>query len=354
MAKKKNEDRNDIIKDIQEKFKGQNIKIGFMSEDESLGKIERFSTGNVALDVLTDGGLIKGRVNEIYGAEGCGKSTLLLDIIAHNQKLNDSFISAIINNEKTLDREYALSKKIDLSRLMCIEPETLEQSGDLCNLISKSDAGVHLVGFDTIQAIAPEAELTDSKGKDKSVGDKTIALLGRVYSQFFRMYTSRSIGEMTLILLSQVRTDLSLAHMGIALQRPTGGNAIKHYNMFCIELSRKSWDKSPAKCPPKSFLVKMKLIKCKVLSRYEGNSIIAYFYKGSFDRKMNIIGIARDLKIIKKDKIKIDEYEDTFEDLEDLYNKIPEETVNKLEKMLRSEYTNQITIFEGEENGQES
>jgi len=57
-----------------------NVKIGIMSEDESIGNIKQFKTGNVPVDILT-GGLFQGMVNVIYGNQSVGKSTFIRDMV---------------------------------------------------------------------------------------------------------------------------------------------------------------------------------------------------------------------------------------------------------------------------------
>jgi len=351
------EKKKQILEKI-EKFKGQfdldeSTKISFMDEDITIGQIDRLKSGVVPFDILTGGGWAKGRINEVYGPAGVGKTTLMLNTIGHNQKISD-FLATYLNNERTLDRARAEDLGVKLSELVVGEFKTNEQAADFCNSITDEDSGVDCAAFDTIQALSSEGELV-KKDKDKSVSDNTMALLPRVWSQFLRMYTSKSIGKMTLILGSQVRMNLGSF---IVKEMPTGGNAIKHYNMLNVELSKagaKYWPET--EIPFKSFPVRMKIIKSKLFNRYEGNEIIGYFYKGSFDRKFNIIAMGKDYDVHnnksysyipkKKDKDESKKVTETFKGLSDMYERITEEALIAMERDICIEYEKTITLTKG-------
>ena len=67
---------------------------------------EVIPTGSLALDVaLGAGGIPRGRVTEIFGAESAGKSTLAIHIMAETQKLGG--LAAYIDVEHAMDPVYA-------------------------------------------------------------------------------------------------------------------------------------------------------------------------------------------------------------------------------------------------------
>ena len=87
MAKKKNIDLDQIIKDINNKVKDDTAIMRLGDGKKKLKDIETVSTGSLSLDVATGiGGVPKGRIVEIYGPESSGKTTLTLHIIAEAQK----------------------------------------------------------------------------------------------------------------------------------------------------------------------------------------------------------------------------------------------------------------------------
>ena len=272
-----------------------NVKIGIMADDKTIGVIEQFKTGNVAVDILT-GGFFKGLVNVIYGGPGVGKSTTIRDMAAYTQKEYGAF-QLYMNQEKTMDRTYWEQYGVDFNMLEVAEFETTEQSLDMCNKCATGEHPVDILTIDTLQAISPEGEL--HKGKDtKSVADNTMALLPRLYSQFFRMYTSINTG-LSVILVSQVRT--AGIGGGMPFDGMTGGNAIKHYCNLIVKMTKSesltAWPYSTAKLPPHSYVVNYKIDKIKGASRYKGLTLRGYFFKGKFDRRFNIIAIGKDLGI---------------------------------------------------------
>ena len=233
------------------------VKIGFLSDDKDIGVIERLPTGILGFDILTGGGLVKGKINQIYGPEGCTKTTLTLKAIANCQKIDPMFIAAYLNNEKTFDRDWAAYNGVDPQRLLVADVTTGEESADLCNHLSSEENEVDFAAFDTIQALSTKTELGKSDKKKRSVGDKTMADIPRMYSQFLRMYTSQSAGTLTLLLASQVRMDLGSF---IPTATATGGNAIKHYNILTVEMRKGGKTHWPStEIPPKSFTVCLKI-----------------------------------------------------------------------------------------------
>jgi len=168
-----------FMKKFEDKKSGKvksGIKIGFMSEDETIGKIEKIPTGIIAFDILTGGGWVKGKINQLWGAPGCGKSTMMLASTGNCQNNIDDFLGAYLNNEHTLDRDYAEYLGVNLDELLVAEMTTTEESADFINMLADPEVGVDLAAFDTIQALAPQGELETSKGTEKSVADNTMAL----------------------------------------------------------------------------------------------------------------------------------------------------------------------------------
>lgn len=330
---------NKAIAAFQKKFKleeNESVRIGFMSDNEDLGNITHLATGNTAFDTISKGGFVEGQINVVYGEEGSGKSTLFLMSIAYQQKINENYIAAYLDNEKTFDRAYAISLGVDLERLVFGRFETNEQSVDFC--LACLDMGINALYIDTLQALAPEGELRKG-AKDKSVADNTMALIPRMYSQFLRMYTSKSVGTLTLILGSQVRMDLGAF---IATAKDTGGNAIKHYNILTVELKKLSiqsngnWPAAHESAPAGSFPVQYKIIKSKMLNRFKGCTILSYFVGGKVDRKFNILGVAKEIGLTDGKKLG----DASFKGFYDMVNRIDDSLVDNILPKLIDGYSN--------------
>ena len=343
----------------------EKIKIGFLSEDEKLGKIEKLPTGLIALDTLTNGGLAKGHVNLIYGGESAGKTTTFFEIIKHCQRTLTDFLPGYVSAEKSLDRIYATAVGVDANEVVIMEGETAENNTDFCIQAADPENGYNLLIVDTLQALASKQELYKGSTETvRSTEDNSMALLPRVYSQFFRMYTSRSIGQLTLLFGSQVRTDLS--NPMFARDKQTGGNALKHYNLITIQMRRagdSEWPTGKDGVPPNSFVVVLSLDKAKIPNRYRGNKINMYFKEGKFEHKFNVVALAKDIGLHdgKTLKYEVDEpladsasetkeVEFKARGFNDFYNRIPDEAVEWLEKRINEAYTKQVMSYEGDVN----
>lgn len=314
------------------------IKVGFLSDNPEFGKVERLETGILPIDILSGGGLIKGQINQIYGSMNVGKSTTFLNIIAHQQKINPDFTCAYLNNEKTFDAAYAIHLGVDPDRFTVFEADTQEASADFC--IAALEGGFDLLIVDTLQALAGSNEIkSDKSGNINSVESNTMALLPRLWSQFLRMYTSKSLGKMTLLLGSQVRMDLAAFK---PTERSTGGNAIKHYNVLTMGMHRMGDGNWPtanyADVPPNSHVVKYQIDKIKSMGRYDGLTLNGYFVRGTFHNPVNTISIAKEVGLTDGRSVEIDGNIYKFRGINDMINNHPPEMINILNSKLMEAY----------------
>lgn len=376
-----NADRKKILNKMLDKYKkdkemNEDVPIGFMSDNEHIGKIEHLETGIIGLDTISNGGIIKGKINIIWGGENTGKSTLLLQTIAHRQAKDPDFVAVLCDNEKVFDRSYAESLGVDPDRLIVGAGfESAENAYDFCNDFARSGE-VQMVVIDTIQALASKGELYKSSGAQKSTEDNTMALIPRLLSQFLRMYVSQTSMTTTLVLLSQVRLDLGSF---VPSKKKTGGQAIDHYNIFNVQLNSTKahsgsetndtkwpWTITTEKeSPPKSFVLKMKIHKAKMEGRYDGNTLTMYFHKGKFEDKLNVLAIAKRLGLhdgktliyYKRNNFLDDAIaagsdwqEEPIEfkakGFKDMYTRIPDDAIRWLKTQIIPAYTN-IISFDG-------
>ena len=102
-------------------------------------RIASISTGSIALDLaLGIGGIPRGRVTEIYGAEASGKSTLAYHIMAEAQRAGGT--AAYIDAEHALDPGYATKCGLDAEELLVSQPDTAEQALEICEYLVRSGA----------------------------------------------------------------------------------------------------------------------------------------------------------------------------------------------------------------------
>ena len=87
-------------------------------------EIEVITTGSINIDMaLGVGGVPKGRIIEVYGAESSGKTTIALHIVAQAQK--NKGVVAYIDAEHALDPEYAKALGVDVDELLISQPDFL-------------------------------------------------------------------------------------------------------------------------------------------------------------------------------------------------------------------------------------
>jgi len=344
---------------IKENKLPENVKMGFLDENENIGKIERLPTGLIGFDVLTGGGWVKNKINQLVGGESTGKTTSLLNSFAYWQKTMEDFLTAYIPAEKNFDREWAMAQGCEPDSMWVYEPRSAEENLDFVMKCS-NESPVNCLVIDTLQALASVKEVYKGKkpdgshsDKERSTEDDTMALIPRLYSQFLRMYTAKTTDTLTLILTSQVRTDIT--SMSMMKDKETGGNALKHYNMLNVKMTRVSDSKFPIiidkKPPPNSYAVQLEITKSKVKNRYRGNKLLMYFYKGSFEHKFNVLALAKDIGGIHDGKgytytnTEGQVVEIKAKGFNDLYNKITDEAIADMEKQLMNAYTKKVMNY---------
>jgi recombination protein RecA len=211
--------------DIERSYgKGAVMKLGDRMNTDG---IEVISTGSIGLDfALGVGGVPKGRVVEIYGAEASGKTTLALHMVAQAQK--GGGLAAYIDAEHALDPEYAKKLGVDIDNLFISQPDSGEQALEICDQLVKSGA-LDIVIIDSVAALVPKAEI------DGEMGDSHMGLQARLMSQALRKMTA-TIGRNNtcVVFINQIRMKI-----GVMFGNPettTGGNALKFYSSVRLEV----------------------------------------------------------------------------------------------------------------------
>lgn len=213
------------ISQLEKKFGvGTLMRLG----DKPLQEVEAIPTGAFNLDVaLGIGGIPKGRIIEIYGAEASGKTTLALHIAAECQKQGG--IVAFVDAEHALDVAYANRLGVQTDNMLLSQPDGGEQALEVTETLVRSSA-VDLVIIDSVAALVPRQEI------EGNMGDSHVGLQARLMSQALRKLTAIVAKSNTaVIFINQTRIKIG-APAFVNPETTTGGVALKFYSSVRLEV----------------------------------------------------------------------------------------------------------------------
>lgn len=211
---------------IQKQFgQGSIMRLG----ENEIVQVDTIPTGSLALDAsLGIGGIPKGRITEIYGAESSGKTTLAMHILANAQRMGGE--AAFIDAEHALDPIYADKIGLNVDKLLVSQPSSGEQALEITEMLVRSNA-VDAICVDSVAALVPKAEL------EGEMGDSHVGLQARLMSQALRKLTGAvSRSNCAVIFINQIRMQI-----GVMFGNPettTGGRALKFYASVRIDIRR--------------------------------------------------------------------------------------------------------------------
>ena len=241
MARKKAEEKDD--KKLSEREKMLNLALKQIEKDYGEGAIMKLgenqkmniraiSTGSLNLDIaLGVGGVPRGRIIEIYGAESSGKTTLALHIIAEAQKAGGTV--AFIDAEHALDPVYAKALGVNIDELLISQPDTGEQALEISDMLVRSGA-MDVIVVDSVAALVPKAEI------EGEMGDQQMGLQARLMSKALRKLTgSIAKSDTVMIFINQIREKIGGFSFVPGVQTTTsGGRALKFFSTVRMEVKR--------------------------------------------------------------------------------------------------------------------
>ena len=274
------------LKQIRKDFgEGSIMKLG---ENQGMN-IEVIPTGSINLDLaLGLGGVPRGRIIEVYGAESSGKTTIALHIVAQAQKMGG--VAAFIDAEHALDPVYAKALGVDVEELLISQPDFGEQALEIADMLVRSGA-IDVIVVDSVAALVPKAEI------DGEMSDQQMGLQARLMSKALRKLTgSINKSKTTMIFINQVRDKIGGFSFG-PQTTTTGGKALKFYSSVRMEVKRVGSVKQGEEVIGNETVVKV--TKNKVAPPFKEAKFQIMYRKG-ISRVGEILDMALDNDIVAK------------------------------------------------------
>jgi len=245
-------------------------------------------TGSLGLDLaLGIGGIPRGRVTEIFGAEASGKTTLAQHIIAEAQKLGG--IVVFVDVEHCLDPVYAGRCGVRVEDLNISQPDNGEAALGITEELVRS-AAVDVIVIDSVAALVPRAEL------EGEMGDIHVGLQARLMSQALRKLTAAiSKSHTAVVFINQLREKV-----GIIFGSPEvtpGGRALKFYSSVRIDLRKGEAIKRGSEVVGSR--VRARVVKNKMAPPFRSAEFDIMFGRG-ISREGDLIDLGAGLGIVRK------------------------------------------------------
>ena len=256
--------------------------------DADIPAIDSIPTGCISLDMaLGVGGVPRGRVVEIFGAEASGKTTMALQIIAEAQKLGG--VAAFVDAEHALDVNYAKNLGVQVDELLISQPDHGEQALEITETLVRSGA-LSVVVVDSVAALVPRAEVQGD------MGDMQPGLQARLMSQALRKLTGAiHKSDCTVIFINQTRMKIGV--MFGSPKTTSGGMALKFYSSVRLEVARIGAIKKGDDVLGNR--TRIKVVKNKVAPPFRQCEFEIYYGTG-VSREAELIDMGLEMGLIKK------------------------------------------------------
>jgi recombination protein RecA len=242
-------------------FADTDEQLDYKMAHETVGeRVPVISTGSLALDdVLSSGGLPKGRLIQYYGPAGSGKTMMAMIAIAEAQKQDPTAQQMFIDAEQTFSSNWAEVLGVDTSRVILVDGDTAvngrkcfemilgvpredkkthmlngKTKDGLLDGIVSGEFNINLIVLDSLGSIIPPGEDTSAVGK------MNMSLLARFLTTTFRKLSLElSRAQVPFIIINHKRDSFDIYKGDHTF---SGGNSYAHFlsaNVYFEAIQRK-------------------------------------------------------------------------------------------------------------------
>lgn len=273
------------VQQIEKRFgKGSVMTLG---ENVAMN-VEAIPTGSFTLDnALGIGGVPRGRIIEIYGAESAGKTMIAQSIVAQTQKAGGTAV--FVDVEHALDPEYARKLGINTDTLYISQPDSGEQALEITEQFIRSGS-IDVIVVDSVAALSPLAEI------EGEMGDSHVGLLARLMSQGLRKLTAAvSKTNCVCIFINQLREKVGVLYGNPEVT--TGGRALKFYSSVRLDVRRGELIKDGSNII--GHKIKVKVVKNKVAPPFK-QAEFDLIYNEGIDNVGEVLDLAVENGVLRR------------------------------------------------------
>lgn len=273
-------DPSDLVEFVNEKYGRE---LGFTGDDSRL-IVGRILTGIPVLDIMLGGGIPRGRIVEIIGAQSSGKSLVAMLAIANAQKSGE--VCCYIDVEKAFDPIWAEVIGMELSDLVVFRPNTGEEVFDLLEKMVHPRAGVGLVVLDSIAQLIPTSEAVEEMAQQQ------MGLQARLVNKGLRKIVAAN-DNTAIIMINQTREKI-----GVTFGSPEtlpGGKGQDFATSILLRTSRGGW--LTEKDKRIGHMIKLRTEKNKLAPPWQ-QCEVPFYYKGLVDREDGLLNLGVELGIV--------------------------------------------------------
>lgn len=278
------------IKSCEKEFGKGSIMYMSNSKAMEIDKKDIIPSSSLGLNrALGIGGLARGRICELFGAESSGKTSISLDFIAQCQKSGGRAL--FLDSEHALSKDWCATLGVDLDKCLISQPDDGEQTLTMAHKFISSNT-VDIMVIDSVAALVTKAEI------EGEVSDSNVAGQARLMSKFLRMLNPAiAKSKCCVIFINQTRMKIGMSYGDPTVT--SGGNALKFYASTRIQLAKSN--KIEDNGSVIGNLIRVKIVKNKLASPFTVCEIPLFYGKG-FSKIEELIDELIDFGLIVKDK----------------------------------------------------